>query len=98
MNRPCACNAGIMKRAQTLDLYFPDARSKLIDLAAFLDRVERSAGKDEFRLAAFRDALAVLSSKEAGKARRVLLAFSDPTTEPIAAAPGKSACGACPGK
>lgn len=87
-----------MTRDQTLDLYFPDARSKLIDLAAFLDRVERSAGSDDFRLAAFRDALGVLSSHEPEKARRVLLAFSDPTTEPLAASPGKSACGAWPGK
>jgi hypothetical protein len=85
-----------MKRDQALDLYFPDARAKLIDLAAFLDRVERSAGTDDFRLAAFRDALGVLSSREPEKARRVLLAFSDPTTDPIATAPGKSACGAWP--
>ena len=27
-----------MTREQTLDLYFLDARSKLIDIAAFLDR------------------------------------------------------------
>ena len=87
-----------MTRDQTLDQYFPDARSKLIDLAAFLDRVERSTGHDDFRLAAFRDALGVLGSREPEKAKRVLLAFSDPTTEPLAAAPGKSACGAWPGK
>jgi hypothetical protein len=31
-----------MTKAEILDLYFGDARSKLIDLAAFLDRVERS--------------------------------------------------------
>jgi hypothetical protein len=83
-----------MKREQALDLYFPDARSKLIDLAAFLDRMERSPGNDDFRLAAFHEALAVLSSREPGRAKRVLLAFSDPTPDPIATAPGKSACGA----
>ncbi|HWB60454.1 MAG TPA: hypothetical protein VG733_13240 [Chthoniobacteraceae bacterium] len=87
-----------MNRAETLDLYFPDARARLIDLAAFLDRVERSPGADDFRLAAFRAALAVLSSAESDKAKRVLLAFSDPTTDPIPSAPGKSACGAWPGK
>ena len=88
----------IMKREQALDLYFIDARSKLIDLAAFLDRAERSPGADDFRLAAFREALKVLGSDGPEKARRVLLAFSDPTQEPLAAAPGKSACGAWPGK
>ncbi len=86
-----------MNREQALDLYFIDARAKLIDLAAFLDRMERSEEKEDFRLAAFHDALAVLSSKETGKAERVLLAFSDPTRDPIAAASGKSACGAWPG-
>jgi len=44
-----------MTRDQALELYFLDARSKLIDLAAFLDRVERCPGEDDFRLH-FRDA------------------------------------------
>jgi hypothetical protein len=86
-----------MKRDETLDLYFIDARARLIDLAAFLDRVERSPGADDFRLEAFRSALAVLGSPEPEKAKRVLLAFSDPTTEPLAKSPGKSACGTWPG-
>ena len=58
-------------RKNILDLYFLDARARLIDIAAFLDRVDR-AGK-------------------------VLLAFSDPTDEPILAATTKAACGAWPG-
>jgi hypothetical protein len=87
-----------MTRQQTLDLYFMDARCKLIDLAAFIDRVERSAGEDDFRMNAFRDALAELSKGNAEKAKRVLMTFSDPTTEPIAAATTKAACGAWPGK
>ena len=33
-----------MTRQQVLDQYFMDARHKLIDLAAFLDRVDRSEG------------------------------------------------------
>lgn len=87
-----------MTREETLDLYFLDARSKLIDIAAFLDRAERSPGSDDFRLSAFRDALGILSSPGPGKARRVLMAFSDPTAEPLDVSPGKSACGAWPGK
>ena len=34
-----------MTKAEILDLYFADARSKLIDLAAFLDRIERADGE-----------------------------------------------------
>ena len=87
-----------MTRQKLLDLYFIDARARLIDLAAFLDRVERAAGDEDFRMSAFRQALTELQSSGAERAKRVLLAFSDPTTEPIPAAPGKGACGAWPGK
>ena len=75
-----------------------EARAKLIDLAAFMDRVERGAGPEDFRMAAFRTALAELSKAEPLKAKSVLLSLSDPTTEPIAAATTKAACGAWPGK
>ncbi len=85
-----------MTRQQILDLYFMDARYKLIDLAAFIDRVERSAGEEDFRMKAFRQALGELSKGETAKARRVLMTFSDPTTEPIEKAPGKGAVGAWP--
>jgi hypothetical protein len=85
-----------MTRQQILDLYFLDARHKLIDLAGFLDRVERASGKDDFRLTAFRAALAKLDGKKKNKAREVLLAFSDPTMEPVAKATAKGATGAYP--
>jgi len=87
-----------MTRQNILDLYFMDARSKLIDIAAFLDRVDRGEGEPDFRLAAFRKALEELQRGEPVRARRVLLSLSDPTTEPIAKAPGKGAVGAWPGQ
>ena len=86
-----------MTRQQILDLYFMDARCKLIDLAAFIDRVERSEGTDDFRMKAFRAALAGLGNGDSEKAKHVLLTLSDPTTEPIAAATTKAATGAWPG-
>jgi hypothetical protein len=86
-----------MTRQQILDQYFMDARSKLIDLAAFLDRVERSAGEDDFRIKAFRQALNELGKGQTDRAKNVLMTFSDPTTEPIAAATTKAAAGAWPG-
>jgi hypothetical protein len=86
-----------MTRQQILDLYFLDARHKLIELAAFLDRVERADGKDDFRLKAFRAALGELTTGKKQKAKNVLLAFSDPTTGPVAGAAGKGAVGAFPG-
>jgi hypothetical protein len=83
-----------MTRQQILDLYFVDARFKLIDLAAFIDRVERAEGEEDFRMQAFRKALAELGKSNGGKARQMLLAFSDPTAEPIPKAEGKGAVGA----
>ena len=85
-----------MTRQQVLDLYFMDARSKLIDLAAFIDRVQRGNGNTDFRMDAFKRALAELSKQEGSRAEAVLLAFSDPTTDPIDKATTKAACGAWP--
>ena len=85
-----------MTRQQLLDLYFMDARSKLIDLAAFIDRLERATGEEDFRMRAFRRALNQLNAPKSGRAEAVLLSFSDPTTEPIIAATTKAACGAWP--
>jgi len=88
-----------MKRSQVLDLYFVDARSKLIDVAAFLDRVERAEGGDDYRLRAYREALRTLAANGSGggRAEQVLMAFSDPTREPVERADGKAATGAWKG-
>ena len=86
-----------MTRQQLLDLYFMEARAKLIDIAAFLDRLDRGEGEADFRLDAFKKALGELSHGEAVRAKSVLMSLSDPTVDPIAKAPGKGACGAWPG-
>ena len=83
-----------MTRQQLLDLYFMEARAKLIDLAAFMDRVERGTGVEDFRMAGFRNALEELNGLKPERAKRVLLSLSDPTTEPIPAATTKAAAGA----
>ena len=83
-----------MTRQQILDLYFMEARAKLIDLAAFMDRVDRASGEEDFRMQAFSKALAELGDSKPERAKRVLLSLSDPSTEPIPAATTKAACGA----
>lgn len=87
-----------MTRQQVLDLYFMDARCKLIELAAFLDRMDRSEGAPDFRDQAFREALTVLTNTDSERAKAVLMSLSDPTSTPLDAAPGKGACGAWPGR
>lgn len=87
-----------MTRNELLDLYFMDARAKVIDIAAFLDRVDRGAGEADFRLEALREALKELGTAQPDRAKRVLLSLSDPTTGPIEKSPGKGAVGAWAGR
>ena len=87
-----------MNRQQLLDLYFLDSRAKLIDLAAFLDRIDRAEGEADFRLSALTQAFEELGRHDGRRAEHVLVRLSDPGTEPIPAATSKSACGAWPEK
>ena len=84
-------------RKEILDLYFLDARSRLIDIAAFMDRVNRSEGQADFRYSQFLEALNELGGDASNQAEKVLLTFSDPTEDPIPKATTKAACGAWPG-
>lgn len=86
-----------MTRNEILDLYYVEARHKLIDIGAFFDRVARAEGEDDFRMHAFRNAMREACKREPEAAKRILLTFSDPTTEPIPAATTKAASGAWPG-
>lgn len=63
-----------------VDLYFMDARSKLIDIAAFMDRVQRSGETDDYRYQMFLQALQGLDSTN--RAEAVLGIFSDMTPDP----------------
>ena len=87
-----------LSQQQIVDRYFMEHRAKLLDLAAFLDRLDRAAaddGADDFRLHAFRRALAILDDGQPERARRILEQLSDPTDQPIASAAGmKGAAGA----
>lgn len=77
-----------------VDLGFMDSRSKLIDLAAFLDRVQRAGQDDDFRVIALKQAIALLSQNEPARAKNVLLSFSDPSSEPIPMATMQGTIGA----
>lgn len=77
-----------------VDLGFMDSRSKLIDLAAFLDRVQRAGQDADFRVQALKHAITLLQSNEPQRAKQVLLSFSDPSTAPIPKATMQGAIGA----
>ena len=76
------------------DLSFMDARFKLIEIAAFLDRVQRAGQDGDFRVLALKKAITRLGGEKPERAREVLLSFSDPSEEPIAKATMQGAMGA----
>ena len=86
--------AAMPSKQDLLDLQFIEARHKLIDLAAFLDRLDRHPGPADYRLDALKNALPILLSERPDRARAVLEALSDPTTEPIPKAASQGAFGA----
>ena len=77
-----------------VDLAFIGVRAKLIEVAAFLDRVERHGSADDFRCVALRDAAALLVDGRSERARRILEKLSDPTTTPDERSTEKAALGA----
>ncbi len=89
-----------------VDRYFMEHRGRLLEIAAFLDRIDRgrtatglpsmepTTAPTDPRVTALLKAAAILNDGQPDRARRIQLALSDPTTEPIAEAHTKAACGA----
>lgn len=81
-------------KKELLDLQFIDARHKLIDIAAFLDRIDRHPGEDDYRYEALKKALPILLTDRPDRARAILEFFSDHTTQLSAYALFQGAYGA----
>ena len=80
-----------------LDLYFMAARRDLIEIAAYLDRLDRHDGEEDFRVDAFQNALKALQNpKGKSRAEAVLLSLSDHSETPIPKATIQGAFGAPP--
>jgi hypothetical protein len=80
-----------------LDEYFIENRTRLLEIAAFLDRLDRAqeqSSSPDFRTGAFLQALEVLSSSVENRTEQIQMLFSDPTTEPLELLNQKSARGA----
>ena len=84
----------MLTKKELLDLQFIDARARVIDLAAFLDRLERHEGEAGIRMEYFRKALAVLQENRPDRAKAVLEVFSDTSSELSDTAPFQGATGA----
>jgi hypothetical protein len=84
----------MLSKKELLNLQFIDARARVIDLAAFLDRLERHEGVGDIRLEYFTKALQVLQENRPDRAKGVLEVFSDMTPEISETAPFQGATGA----
>ena len=88
-----------LRSQDVIDRYFLEHRAKLIDLAAFLDRLDRTCDHgivgNDYRVAALFRALNILSDGQTNRAGRILEIFSDKNTALPQSADGiKSATGA----
>ena len=69
-----------LSQQQLVDEYFLEYRARILDLAAYLDRLDRACEKDaddEFRYTALLRSLRILSSEEPAKTKRVQMVLSD---------------------
>ncbi len=87
-----------MNQSEVIDMYFQEHRAKVIDIAAFLDRVDRCEDSTDasvdFRIKAMHACIKELQSDEEGRVERILLLLSDQSTEPIDSAGIQGAFGA----
>lgn len=85
-------------REQVINMYFLEHRAKLLDVAAFLDRMDRAQpvlDVVDFREAALKQALQILIDGQPERTKRVLDLLSDSTAEIPQSAHGmKGASGA----
>jgi hypothetical protein len=86
-----------MNQQEIIDRYFLEHRAKVLDIAAFLDRLDRcNEDETDFRLEALQQCIAELQTDSEGRAERILLLLSDHSSEPIESAGTKGATGAQP--
>ena len=89
-----------LTQRQLIDEYFIEHRTKILDIAAFLDRFDRASAhdaEDDFRIVAFRKALsALLNPHDKTRMEEVQLLLSDPRTDLLPELDRKSAFGAYP--
>ena len=86
-----------LTQRELIEGWFMDHRVQVLDLAAYLDRLERARELDaegDFRMRSVRAAIAILVDGRGDRVRRVQLAFSDPDTTLLASLDRKNAFGA----
>jgi hypothetical protein len=86
-----------LTQREQIDEFFMEHRTKILDLAAFLDRLERARerdAEDDFRLVAVRRALEVLAGDGNARVQRIQMILSDTRSELLPQLDQKAAKGA----
>jgi len=81
-------------KTDILDLYFMDSRAKLLDIASYLDRLDRHEGNIDFRHEGFLNALQAMLEAKENRTATVLNTLSDHTSKVADAATIQVAYGA----
>jgi hypothetical protein len=76
-----------MTAHQVLDMYFLENRARMLEIAAFLDRIDRcsesQAAQTDFRYRAFLRGLKLILESAEDRTARVQHLLSDPTSQPV---------------
>jgi hypothetical protein len=86
-----------LTQQQHIDAYFMEQRNRVLEIAAFLDRLDRleeQDANDDFRIIALRKAMAELNSGETGRIERIQMIFSDQNLDLLDELDRKAAYGA----
>ena len=84
-----------MTHEEAVDRYFLEHRAKVLDIAAFLDRLDRCDSiQTDYRIDAFRKCLEVLLEANDSRAEKILDLLSDHSKKPLEAATEQGASGA----
>jgi len=91
-----------MPAKKVLEVYFLENRARLLEIASFLDRIDRTkdpeTGKADFRYRALMRGLRILLESEGNRTKALQINFSDLSREPRQSAAGlKRAYGAWEG-
>jgi len=86
-----------MPQSELIAEYFMEYRAQLLDVAAFLDRMERSVeqdGAEDFRFKAMMEAIQILADGESERVERMQMVLSDRDTRTLEKRDSVSAFGA----
>ena len=87
-----------MSAKEALELYFLDNRARLLEIASFLDRIDRYSdgqlAKEDFRYKSFLKAIKIIVDSDKDRTKRIQQILSDPTAEPLDSVTDPKAYGA----